>query len=781
MVKDIKVGGGSSYPYNFSKSYGGFIYFSANDGIIGAELWRTDGTLAGTTLVKNICAQGNSGSYPSNFTVLGTQLIFQANNDSIYGNNYELWQTNGTAAGTTLLKNIYTDTVNTANGFYNGMAVVNNNLIFSVYQDSIGEELYMSNGTTAGTQFLKDINIGTNSSYPNSYTTVGAITFFSADDGVNGTELWKTDGTTAGTMLVKDINTFSGSGSNPYSFLAMGNFMYFRADDGVNGSELWKTDGSLGGTTLVMDINPTGNSYPKALEVFGGFVYFYADNGINGYELWKTDGTTTTLVADINVGAGSSYPEITGNSVLGSFMYFKANDGSSDKLFKTDGTVTMPLGVSMNNSEFAVLGNKLYFAATDAINGEELWYSDGTNTALVKDINAGTDDSYPYNFIVLGNSLYFAAYNVITGEELWKSDGTAAGTMLVKDIRVGSSNSNIDNLTALNGRIYFSAIDGIFGYELWQSDGTTTGTIQFDINPGANSSYPRYLTVMNNELYFRAKTELNGEELWKLTPSTAVSTASIATAYCKGAATTVSFTAFGTVNSGNVYTAQLSDANGAFTSPVTIGSVTSSSLQGSVPAIIPASAVAGSAYRIRVSSSNVSANGSDNGSNITINALPAINVVSSATAICTGNTATITASGITSYTWSNTANTAAIIVTPTINTTYSVSGTDANGCANNALYTQTVSTCTGINELTNSVFNTIVFPNPTAGVLTINTNRTLGNDATVEIMNTIGAIVYKQTVSVSNLTINVSGLSSGVYYLKLISNNTISNAKFIKE
>ena len=782
LVKDINVGIGTSYPYNFSKPYGGFIYFSADNGINGSELWRTDGTTLGTTLVKNICGIGGTlSSYPSNFAVLGTQLIFQANNDSINGNNSELWQTNGTVAGTTLLKNIYADTVNTDTGFNAGMSVVNNKLIFSVYQDTIGTELYMSNGTTAGTQFLKDINVGVNGSDPSNFTTIGAITFFRADDGVNGTELWKTDGTIAGTVLVKDINISSGSGSYPNYFRAMGNILYFSADDGVNGTELWKSDGTPGGTTLVMDINSTGSSYPEPIQIMGNFLYFVADNGTNGYELWKTDGTNTNMVADINVGTGSGYPQVTGSSVLGVFMYFRADNGSGGMLFKTDGITITPLGVQMYNSEFAVSGNKLYFAATDATNGEELWYTDGTTTALVKDIESGPNDSYPYNLVSSGNSLYFVAYNTNYGEELWKSDGTAVGTVLVKDIRVGSSDSNIDNITALDGRVFFRATDGIYGTELWQSDGTTTGTVQFDINPGSGSSYPNYLTAMNNALYFGAYTDLNGRELWKLTPTTAVNTASIATAYCKGAATTVSFTAFGTVNTGNVYTAELSDATGAFTSPIAIGSVSSSSLQGSIAANIPTLITAGNAYRIRVSSSNVLANGLDNGSNITINSLPVINVVSSATAICLGNTATITASGIISYTWSNAANTAAIIVTPTINTTYSIIGTDANGCANNALYTQTVSACTGINELTNAAFNVMVFPNPTAGVLTINSNRDLGNEATIEIMNIMGAIVYKQTVSASNLTINVSNLSAGIYYLKLISNNTISNAKFTKE
>ena len=224
MVKDMWSGGGNGYPYNFSKnSLNGFMYFAANNGTDGVEVWKTDGTAVGTTQVKNI-SFGASDSSPENFSLLGTQFIFSANNDSLATSNAELWKTDGTALGTTLVKNIYPDTVNTANGFYEGTGVNTNTLFFSASQDSIGTELYISNGTTAGTTFLKDINPGTNSSYPQSFTTLGSVTFFKADDGTHGTELWKTDGTAAGTVLVKDI--YPGSGSNIGNFKAMGSFLY---------------------------------------------------------------------------------------------------------------------------------------------------------------------------------------------------------------------------------------------------------------------------------------------------------------------------------------------------------------------------------------------------------------------------------------------------------------------------------------------------------------------------------------------------------------------------
>src|SRR5262249_60144077 len=83
-----------------------------------------------------------------------------------------------------------------------------------------GRELWKSDGTAAGTVLVKDIRPGPDYGYPENLTGVGRTLFFTANDGVNGQELWKSDGTEAGTVLVKDINPGSafgyGYGSRPY-------------------------------------------------------------------------------------------------------------------------------------------------------------------------------------------------------------------------------------------------------------------------------------------------------------------------------------------------------------------------------------------------------------------------------------------------------------------------------------------------------------------------------------------------------------------------------------
>jgi ELWxxDGT repeat protein len=164
---------------------------------------------------------------------------------------------------------------------------VNGTLFFRAYDGTYGSELWKSDGTSAGTMIVKDINPGLGNSGPGNLTNVNGSLFFSADNGTNGQELWKCDGAPAGTvMLVKDI--YPGSGNSSLSNLANVNgTLFFKADDGTNGRELWKSDGTTAGTVMVKNINPgAGNSSPEYLTNVNGVLFFSADDGTNGYELW---------------------------------------------------------------------------------------------------------------------------------------------------------------------------------------------------------------------------------------------------------------------------------------------------------------------------------------------------------------------------------------------------------------------------------------------------------------------------------------------------------------
>lgn len=211
----------------------------------------------------------------------------------------------------------------------------------------------------------------------------------------------------------------------------------------------------------------------------------------------------------------------------------------------------------------------------------------------------------------------------------------------------------------------------------------------------------------------------------KLTGTPGTSSNAIATSAvtpmtaCFNAAQAVSvpFNATGTYTSGNVFTAQLSDASGAFTSPTAIGTL-SSTTGGTINATIPAGTAAGAGYRIRVISSAPATTGADNGSNITVYALPTVDITSvpASGTISAGQSITLTATGGTTYAWSPAANLssatgATVDASPSATTTYTVTATDANGCTGTENITVNVNSTAGIGEVLMDQ-DLALYPNP---------------------------------------------------------------------
>ncbi len=125
---------------------------------------------------------------------------------------------------------------------------------------------------------------------------------FGVYDGVHGSELWISDGTEAGTQMVKDINP--GDGDSYWGHegsIVVNDMLYFRADDGTSGEELWKSDGTEAGTVRVADLaSGSSSSSPASFARIGDSIYFYA-SGTEGYGLWKfpapaVSTTTTTTI-----------------------------------------------------------------------------------------------------------------------------------------------------------------------------------------------------------------------------------------------------------------------------------------------------------------------------------------------------------------------------------------------------------------------------------------------------------------------------------------------------
>lgn len=150
--------------------------------------------------------------------------------------------------------------------------------------------------------------------------------------------------------------------------------------------------------------------------------------------------------------------------------------------------------------------------------------------------------------------------------------------------------------------------------------------------------------------------------------------------------------------------------------------------------------------------------------------------------LCVGETATLTANGASTYTWNPGGNGTTIVVTPTITSTYSVTGVDVNGCEANTVLTQSVSICTSINNISsNQNLMLQIYPNPANDFITINFDGLTETNSSIEITNTVGQIIMKQYVTNETLkNINVSNLSNGIYFVQLKQNGkSIATKKLV--
>lgn len=418
--------------------FNGKLYFQGYTILGGKELWATDGTDAGTVLVKDIYP-GASSSEPGEdrFVVVNNELYFTAKTADA---GVELWKTNGTTAGTVMVKDIVPGTASSNDrGLYKISAA--GNLLYFIVKNGAGDEVWKSDGTEAGTQMIKDINPGAASAEPIFLGMYQNKIIFSAIDGVHGSEPWISDGTAAGTFLLKDIQV-GPSGSSANQFKELNGKMLFTATDGLTtGEELWITDGTTAGTVLVKDI--FAGPFSSQINLFTGikahgYYYFTAFNAANGFEIWRTDGTTngTNLFVDIEAGADGSFPFIMTPFENGYLGY-------SNNLFQ---------------------GNKFFFGAFTAAKGFELYVTDGTvaGTKMVKDINPSSMDGLPsIGWFYTNNALYFRGDDGVNGDELWRTDGTAANTVMVANINpTANASSEAEPMVIVNNRLIFTADNG---------------------------------------------------------------------------------------------------------------------------------------------------------------------------------------------------------------------------------------------------------------------------------------------------------------------------------
>lgn len=250
--------------------------------------------------------------------------------------------------------------------------------------------------------------------------------------------------------------------------------------------------------------------------------------------------------------------------------------------------------------------------------------------------------------------------------------------------------------------------------------------------------------------------------------------------YCAEQEFTIEFDASGTFNPGNVFTAQLSDASGSFFSSVNIGTLVSSSngVQ-TLTATMPSNA-SGTGYRVRVNSSDPASIGTDNGADLLVYALPNVNITSDPAdgIICEGDMISMTASGATSYNWDQAVsdpNAAAVTASPSVSTTYSVTGTGDGGCASTAVMLVTVEDCAGINEGAGISFS--LYPNPSNSTVTI-TYHDVQNIQSVALLDINGRMI--RSIAAAATSIDLSDLPQGAYLVRIATDKGVSVQRVAK-
>jgi trimeric autotransporter adhesin len=633
LIKDVNTLPEITYP-----EYSDFVSGSTNKLYFvsqGKELWATDGTAAGTIKYKTLNAI-------SNLAMVGTTLFFVGDGDlwkcvgspanisrvkqipagyvesdpkeltNVNGvlyfiaNDYELWRSDGTAAGTLMLMRFPG-----INSGISNLTNVNGFLYFSGYDDDHGYELWRSDGTTAGTRMVKDVNPGWEASESHWLLNMNGTLYFEAYSPSTGRALWRSNGTASGTVLVKSFLATTGGPIQITKPGVMGNAMYFFVDNAF-----WKSTGTSYGTTLVknglapqldaisaLSHSPTpinGRLYFAAsgsvwisdgtaagthgvapvtlytnpqFTAFNGsiyyFDYFFVDeeytayvrlikmnpDGTNTSEIWRTpsymhDADVPTYVPDLAVvnnfllfdgipqkGQGQKLLKLnaTADGVVvvkdtytptesanpsnfvfaNGLVYFKSADafGQDRSVYRTDGTsagtfLIKTLGIVWDI--FAV-GRNVFFYGMSSSNQWQLWKTDGTVTGTLLIKEGGDYATYAGAFFADLNGLLLFSN---TRGELWKSDGTVAGTVLMKTF------SGINQVISA-GTVAYLLIDNAGETELWRTNGMISGTVKIETLQPATGFNTHYSfvgnTTVNGVTFFFGTDSYNGIELWRTT------------------------------------------------------------------------------------------------------------------------------------------------------------------------------------------------------------------------------------------------------------------------
>lgn len=475
-------------------AFGGKLWFTKADG--DTQLWSTDGTVAGTQAI----------AMPADVTVRSlmagpTHLYF------LHGR--KLWRTNGTAATTAQVSN--TDLTPFSEDALGapGWAAMGQSLYFLATTNAEVAPLALWSVNDNGLTLVRDL---VTASFTRPRTTGSTLFLQRTDPNWAPSQYWKSDGTAAGTTALRSSQPITNGYIGPNGMLTSGTHVYFVGRDTIDGPQrLWRSDGTDAGTVVIAD------SLPGASTTFSAWCLSRLANGkmlfagtplgadANQFAgLWVVDGTTTSFLTNIPRPSGYllEIPEAAG------FALFDAQG-----LWRSDGTVagTFPMSSDFTSlGDSVLLNGSMLFVATHPQYGREIFKTDGSlaNTVLVKDVVAQSYGSWPAKLRAFkrgallvaqqGKTDWPSSSNVARGD-LWFSDGTGAGTQKLL------ANVTIEDLVPCGDRAFFRHTTPETGDELWATDGTPAGTaIVKDLQPGPEASWPGQMTCSDGRLFFLA-------------------------------------------------------------------------------------------------------------------------------------------------------------------------------------------------------------------------------------------------------------------------------------